>query len=143
MTDLDAKGIRVTIYDLDKKGAGHPSWVLPMGGGRVKRDDRLSVEVCPEVDMSVERWRDHNEIIRIAREVEIDRGFIWQGDEIVVGDDILVGRDALKLLAELNRRANKRSSGPGKEYEQGFQDGIDAALDAARSGIESARKKPA
>lgn len=106
---LDATGIRVDMIDTaNRKRFGHPSWVVPFGGGRVE-DAGVVVEVRPNVDMPTGQWRGYEEIEALADQVEADGGFMWQGDEIGVGDEIIVGKDALKLLSTMWERAEARN----------------------------------
>lgn len=136
---MDAEGIRIDLIDTENRGRfGHPSWVIPLGGGTV-REGGVTVEVRPAVDMATDRWRDYDAIEKLADKVERGGGFMWHGDEIHVDNEICVGRDALRLLTTLWKRAGERE-GDKNIAEAAYKQGFDAAkrelVDAVRA-IES------
>jgi hypothetical protein len=145
---LDATGIRIDLIDTtDRERFGHPSWVVPMGGGRVE-DGGIVVEVRPNVEMATERWRGYEEIEALADMVEANGGFMWQGDEITVGDEFVVGRDALRLLTTITvgdefvvgRDALRLLTTMWKRAEERGAD-RDAVTAARRQGEQAARRQ--
>lgn len=121
--NLDAEGIRIDLIDTENRGRfGHPTWVLPLGGGTV-REGGVIVEVRPAVDMATDEWRSYDATEKLADQVEHGGGFMWHGDEIHIGNEIVVGRDALKLLTALWHRASEREGDKdiaAAAYKQGF-----------------------
>lgn len=134
MSDMDASGISVAV----NRGTRSPrtrSWVVPLGGGRIEDED-VTIEVSPNVEMPEDRWRDYEAIEALADTVESNGGFMWQGDDVAVGDEILVGRDAMRLLTVLWKRAGERE-GDGDSLDRARKQGEEAARRAVRAELKA------